>query len=359
MTGMTMHELLHQMFEKGASDLILTAGTKPQLRTNGILEPIESYPSLTPQITKDLAYSILTKKQIDTFEETKDLDISYGIVNLSRFRINIFLQRGSIAVSVRLIPFEIPKLEALGLPKIVKQFALKPNGLILVSGPVGSGKSTTLASMIDYINQTKKMHIITLEDPIEYVHRHKMSIVDQREISKDVPSFEQAMKSVFRQSPDAIMVGEMRDLETIRLALTLAETGHLILATLHTQDATHCITRIVDGFPADQQQQIRIQLSLVLIGAIVQQLIPAKDGSRLILAHEIMNVNNAIRNLIRENQPQQIYSVIQTGRSKGMVTMNDSLKALYKNGEISSEDARNRSSRPRELLRILGSEVKV
>lgn len=347
-----MEHLLKYMFEKKASDLIITVGTKPQVRINGVLMPVEGRDTITPTQIKELAYSILTKTQIEVFEAKKDLDISYGMKGLSRFRVNMYLQRGNIAVSIRLIPYEIPKFEELGLPPIIKDFAIKPNGLFLVTGPVGSGKSTTLASMVNYINDTKNVHIICIEDPIEYLHKHKKSIIDQRELGKDVVSFSQALKSVFRQSPDVIMVGEMRDLETIRLALTLAETGHLILATMHTHDASHCINRIVDVFPEIQQQQIRIQLSLVLMGVVVQQLIPAKDGSRLVLAYEVMNVNTAIRNLIRENQPQQIYSIIQTSKPQGMVTMNDTLEKLYKNGDITHEEAINRSTRPKELLRF-------
>lgn len=353
-----MDQLLRHMYEKGASDLIVTAGTTPQLRINGELKAT-NFEILTPKKTKELAYNILTKEQIEIFEKNKDLGFSFGIENLCRFRVNIYIQRGAVAITVRLIPFEIPKFEELGLPESIKDFALKPHGLFLVSGPVGSGKSTTLASMIDYINQTKRTHIVSIEDPIEYLHKHKLSIIDQREAGEDALSFSYALKNVFRQTPDVIMIGEMRDLETIRLALTLAETGHLILATLHTQDAANAINRVIDVFPAAQQEQIRIQLSMVLAGIIVQRLITAKDKSKLVLAYEVMNATDAIRSLIRDNQPQQIYSVIQTGKADDMITMNNSLEKLYKSGKITLEDAIAQSTRPKELQKRIGGTLKL
>lgn len=285
----------------------------------------------------------------------KNLDLSKGFEGLCRFRFNIYYQRDSVAIAVRAIPFEIPRFETLGLPTIVRDFAMKPHGLVLITGPAGSGKSTTLAAMIEYINTHRRVHVVCIEDPIEYLHHHGKSVVDQREIGEDVHTFADALRSVFRQSPDVIMVGEMRDLETMQLALSLAETGHLILATLHTQDTTHAINRVVDIFPAAQQQQIYTQLSLVLVGVVSQQLLPTLDGTRRVMACEVMNVNQAIRNLIREMQIQQIYSVVQTGRTDGMITMNDSLKALVDSRAIDRELALSRSPRPKELERQLGS----
>ena len=343
--------LLRQMCNRNASDLLLTVGTKPQYRINGLLEPAgESV--LTAETTRDIANSLLNQKQIGTLETDRTLDLSRGFEGLSRFRFNIYYQRESISLAIRLIPFTVPPFEKLGLPEIVKDFASRPNGLVLVTGPAGSGKSTTLAAMIDFINQTRRLHIVCIEDPIEYLHQHHKSVIAQREILSDAPSFSSALRSVFRQSPDVIMIGEMRDLETMQLALTLAETGHLILATLHTQDTTHAVNRIVDVFPPAQQQQVYVQLSLVLLGIVSQQLIITKDGLRRVLACEVMHVNNAIRNLIREMQIQQIYSVIQTGRSEGMVTMNDSLKHLVDNELIDARTAVRCSPRPKEMGRF-------
>ena len=281
------------------------------------------------------------------------MDLSKGFPGSGRFRFNVFYQRGSLAMAARLIPHRIPAFTELGLPPVVKQFALCPHGLFLVTGPAGSGKSTTLAAMIDYINTQRSAHIVCLEDPIEYLHENRKSLIEQREIYDDAPSFPDAMQGVFRQSPDIIMVGEMRDMETMQLALTLAETGHLILATLHTQDTTHAINRIVDVFPPAQQQQIYTQLSMVLTGIMTQALLISADGSRRVLACEVLNVTPAIRNLIREVQLQQIYSVIQTGREDQMVTMNDSLLKLCADGQITREVALTRSPRPKELVRML------
>lgn len=352
-----MEQLLREMHKEGASDLILTSGTTPQFRINGELKSA-GFETLTPKKIKELAYSILTPEQIADFEKNKDLGFSFGIENLCRFRINIYLQRGAVALAARLIPFNIPKFEDLGLPQIIRDFALKSHGLFLVTGPVGSGKSTTLAAMVDYINETRKAHIVCIEDPIEYLHRHKSSIIDQREASEDAASFNSALKHVFRQSPDVIMIGEMRDLETIRLALTLAETGHLILATLHTQDAANSINRVIDVFPSTQQEQIRVQLSMVLIGVIVQRLIPSKNRDSLVLACEVMNVNDAVRSLIRDNQPQQLYSVIQTSKEDGMISMNNSLESLCRSGKISIEDAVIQSPRPKDFLKRMGGTLK-
>lgn len=351
--NLTLDELLRLVVEKKATDLHLTVNLPPQLRINGALV-LTDYPPLKKEDIQRLAYSILSADQIKRFEQEKELDTSYGISGLGRFRVNLYYQRGSIACAIRFIPYEIPSLDSLGLPEVVKKFANYHAGLLLVTGAVGSGKSTTLASFIEYINSFRRCHIITIEDPIEYLHRHRMATIDQREIGRDTLSFEQALKYVFRQDPDVVMIGEMRDLETMRTALTLAETGHLILGTLHTIDATHAITRIIDVFPPYQQQQIRVQLSLVLIGVIVQQLIPRLDGKGRVLAVEVMKVTSAISNLIRENQIHQLYSLIQTGKSEGMITMNQSLLELFRKKLITAEEALKRSSNPKELFALMG-----
>ena len=346
-----MIELLKLIQEKSASDLILTEGTPPQLRVHGFLEPVGDVP-LTSDDTRNLAHSILNEAQKETLEETRCLDFSKAFEGLSRFRFSVYHQKESIAMAVRIIPFSVPPFEELGLPPIVKDFASRPHGLVLITGPAGSGKSTTLAAMIDYMNSHRKLHVVCIEDPIEYVHQHRQCTIAQREIGSDARSFGEALRSVFRQTPDVIMIGEVRDLETMQLALTLAETGHLILATLHTQDTTHAINRIVDSFPSGQQEQIYTQLSLVLVGVIAQQLLISKKGDRRVLASEVMNVNNAIRNLVRENEIQQIYSVIQTGASEGMMTMNESLLKLCEDGLIDIEVALRRSPRPKELVKL-------
>lgn len=348
-----MEQLLRHMYDKNASDLLLTESVPPQLRIKGALESTDFEP-LSAQKIKELAYGILTKSQIENFEKNKDIGFSYAIEGLCRFRINYYIQRNAISVAVRLIPFIIPKFEDLGLPGIIKDFASRQHGLFITSGPVGCGKSTTLAAMIDFINQTRRAHIVCIEDPIEYIHRNRSSIIDQREVGEDAVSFETALRNVFRQNPDVIMIGEMRDRETMQLALTLAETGHLILATLHTQDAANAVNRIIDVFPASQQDQIRVQLSMSLIGVVVQRLIQNTERNGLVLACEIMNVNDAIRSLIRDNQPQQIYSVIQTGKADGMSSINNTLEELFKSGKITLEDAIAHSSRPKELLKRVG-----
>jgi twitching motility protein PilT len=339
------------MKERNASDLLLSCGTAPQFRIAGFLEPVGSDP-LKPADTLAYARELLTDAQFEALERTRTCDTSSYVSDISRFRVNVFYQRGSIALALRIIPFEIPPFESLGAPQIAKDFATRPHGLVLMTGPAGSGKSTTLAAMLNHVNATRNVHIVTIEDPIEYVHTHNRSVVDQREVRSDAHSFKEALRSVFRQSPDVIMVGEMRDLETISLAITLAETGHLILGTLHTQDTTHAISRMIDVFPTDQQQQIYTQLSMALQGVIAQLLVPKADGSGRVLCCEVLNVDSAIRNLIREAQVQQIYSVIQTGRAKGMVTMNDSLAELYFGGVIEKEAALEKSPRPAELLKI-------
>ncbi len=340
------------MVEKKASDLHITVGLSPQLRIDGRLVILSEYPPLTPQDTKELAYKTLTEQQRDLFEERKEMDASIGIKNLGRFRINVYRQRGSISMAIRLIPFDIPGLDKLGLPKVVKEFADKTSGLVLITGATGSGKSTTLASMIEYINSKRSCHIISIEDPIEYLHKHKKSTINQRELGVDTSSFQDAIKHVFRQDPNIVLIGELRDLETIRGALTLAETGHLIFGTLHTIDAVHTITRIVDVFPAYQQQQVRMQLSMVLVGVVVQQLIPKKDGKGRVVAVEIMNVIPAIQNLIRENSLHQIYSLIQMGRKYDMRTMNQSFAELYNKGIITWEEIFSRSTNPQELISL-------
>lgn len=349
---LNMEDLLKQTANRKASDLHLNAGMPPQLRINGELTLIGSE-KLTPKVVKDLAYSILTKEQIETFETKKELDLSFGIEDLSRFRINVFYQRGSVGVAIRCIPYEVPSFKELGLPGIAKEFADSPKGLVLITGVVGSGKSTTLAAMIEYINNIRACHIVCIEDPIEYLYRHEKSIISQREIGSDTLSFAEALKHVFRQDPNIVLIGEMRDLETIHAALTLAETGHLILATLHTGDATHVVSRIVDVFPPHQQQQIRVQLSLVLVGVIVQQLIPKADGDGRVLATELMRVTPAIQNLIRENDLPQIHTIIQTGSKYGMWTMNQSLADLYRRGIITSEEASRRTVDIEELSTLL------
>ncbi|MEI8140023.1 MAG: PilT/PilU family type 4a pilus ATPase [bacterium] len=347
-----LEELLKEMCERKASDLLLTVGAPPQLRINGMLVSA-NHPPMEGSVIERMAFNVLGERRMEVLIARKSVDFSKGYEGLSRFRFNFYYQRDSIAAAIRVIPFKIPPFEELGLPDAIKEFALRPHGLVLITGSAGSGKSTTLAAMLDYINDNRRLHVVCLEDPIEYLHHHKLSVIDQREIGEDANSFTEALHSVFRQSPDVIMVGEMRDLETIQLVLSLAETGHLIMGTLHTQDTTHAINRIVDVFPPAQQQQIYTQLSMVLLGIVSQQLLVNREATRRVLACEVMNVNQAIRNLIREMQVQQLYSAIQTGRSEGMITMNDSLKSLYERGLIDAGTAMSRSPRPKELARFL------
>ncbi|MDA8083184.1 MAG: type IV pilus twitching motility protein PilT [Nitrospiraceae bacterium] len=349
----SIYDLLKIMIEKGASDLHITTGSPPRLRVDGKLIPIDA-PSLNPPDTKALCYSILTDAQKHKFEENNELDLSFGVKGLSRFRGNIFMQRGAVAGAFRTIPFEIKTFQDLGLPEIVNDLVKKPSGLILVTGATGSGKSTTLAAMVDRINSERHDHIITIEDPIEYLHGHKNCLINQREVNADTSSFKMALRYVLRQDPDVVLIGEMRDLETIEAALTVAETGHLTLATLHTNSSVQTINRIIDVFPPHQQEQIRVQLSFVLEAILSQQLIPKKSGKGRCLAIELMVPNPAIRNLIREDKIHQIYSSMQTGQSKfGMQTMNQSLAELYSRGLISYEDALNRSSIPDEMTTML------
>lgn len=348
-----LYELLQLMIERGASDLHITTGSPPQLRINGKLTPVSSTP-LAASDTKQMCYSILTESQKQRFEEENELDLSFGVKALSRFRANIFIQRGAVGAAIRSIPFSLKTFEDLGLPPVVGELVKKARGLILVTGPTGSGKSTTLAAMIDKINTDRQEHIVTIEDPIEFIHNHKMCIVNQREVHADTKSFKNALKYILRQDPDVVLIGEMRDLETIESALTISETGHLTFATLHTNSSIQTINRIVDVFPAYQQPQIRAQLSFVLEGVLSQQLLPKKDGKGRVLAAEVMIPNPAIRNLIREDKIHQIYSVMQTGQNKfGMQTMNQSLFDLLTRGQISKDDAIGRSNQPDELISMI------
>ena len=349
----TLYELLSMMIEKNASDLHITTGSPPRFRIDGKLMHIDE-PPLTPTDTKSVCYSILTDAQKHKFEENNELDLSFGIKGLSRFRGNIFMQRGAVAGAFRAIPFVIRGFKELGVPEIVNELVKKPRGLLLVTGTTGSGKSTTLAAMVDKINSERYDHIITIEDPIEYLHTHKKCLINQREVNADTSSFKVALRYVLRQDPDVVLIGEMRDLETIEAALTVSETGHLTLATLHTNTAVQTINRIIDVFPPHQQEQIRVQLSFVLEGIIAQQLIPKKSGKGRALAVELLVPNPAIRNLIREDKIHQIYSMMQTGQAKfGMQTMNQSLFDLYSKGLLSYEDAIGWSPIPDELIQVI------
>ena len=337
------------MIDKGASDLHITTGSAPQLRIDGNLVPLR-VPPLTPIETKQICYSILTDAQKVRFEEDLELDLSFGVKNLARFRANIFMQRGAVAGAFRVIPFKILTLSELGLPPIVAELTRRPRGLILVTGPTGSGKSTTLASMVDRINTERRHHIMTVEDPIEYLHPHKGCVINQREVGADTKSFKRALKYILRQDPDIVLIGEMRDLETIEAALTTAETGHLALATLHTNSAIQTINRIIDVFPPYQQPQVRAQLSFTVEGVISQTLLPKATGAGRVLGCEIMIPNNAIRNLIREDKIHQIYSQMQIGQAKhGMQTMNQALCNLYIRRQITLEEAMGRSPDMTEL----------
>jgi twitching motility protein PilT len=348
-----MHQLLKAMIEKGASDLHITTGCPPQLRIDGKLHPLKM-PPLSPQETKQLCYSVLTDAQKHRFEETNELDLSFSVQKLSRFRGNVFVQRGNVAGVFRAIPFKILTFEELGLPPVVSQLAKKPRGLILVTGPTGSGKSTTLASVIDSINRERNEHIVTIEDPIEYLHPHKGCVVNQREIGADTSSFKDALKYILRQDPDVVLIGELRDLETIEAALTVAETGHLAFATLHTNSAVQTINRIVDVFPPYQQSQIRQQLSFVLEGVMSQTLLPRANGPGRALALEVMVPNAAIRALIRDDKIHQIYSSMQLGQGKsGMQTMNQCLASLVQRRMVDPEVAKGRSPDTDELQQLI------
>lgn len=352
--SLSLSELLKRLNEAGGSDLHVTTNSPPQIRVDGHLRPLEMYRPLTSADTKQLAYSVLTDAQKHRFEEALELDFSFGVKGLSRFRANLFNQRGAVGAVFRAIPYEIKTFDALGLPPVVKTLCDKPRGLILVTGPTGSGKSTTLASMIDKINLDRHEHILTIEDPIEFLHGHKNCLVNQREVNADTHGFGHALRTALRQDPDVVLVGEMRDLETIEMALRIAETGHLTFATLHTNSAYSTINRIIDVFPAGQQSQIRAQLSLVLEGIMCQALLPKAGGSGRAMALEILVPNAAIRNLIREDKVHQIYSMMQTGQDKfGMQTFNQSLATLYHKRLITLEVAIQRSSNPDELRDLI------
>ncbi len=350
-----LHQLLKAMVEKGASDLHITTGSPPQLRIDGKLVPLKTQP-LSPVDTKQLCYSILTDAQKHKFEEENELDLSFGVKGLSRFRSNIFMQRGAVAGAFRTIPFKILTFAELGLPPIVTELSKKPRGLVLVTGPTGSGKSTTLASVIDKINTDRHEHILTVEDPIEYLHPHKNCLVNQREVGADTQSFKKALKYILRQDPDVVLVGEMRDLETVEAALVISETGHLAFATLHTNSAVQTINRILDVFPPYQQPQVRAQLSFVLEGVLTQNLLPRAGGPGRVLIIEVMVPNPAIRNLIREDKVHQVYSQMQVGQSRfGMQTFNQSLAAALARRLITPEEALGRSSDPDELKNLMST----
>jgi twitching motility protein PilT len=347
-------EILLEVMERDASDLHLTAGSPPMIRHHGRLHAMDQ-PRLTPQMTREVIYSILTNDQRQRLETDWQIDLAYSIPSKARFRVNAYFQRASLAAAFRLIPSEMPALADLGLPAVLAEFTKKPRGFVLVTGPTGSGKSTSLAAMLDLINDTRHEHILTIEDPIEFLHKHKRCIVNQRELGADAPSFAAGLRAGLRQDPDVILVGEMRDLETISTALTAAETGHLVFATLHTQDAAQTVDRIVDVFPPDQQQQVRVQLSVALQGIVTQQLLPTADGQGRIAACEVLVPTPAVRNLIREGKTHQIYSALQTGGQFGMQTMDSALAQLVREQKITRELAEARSSSPEELRRLMGT----
>jgi twitching motility protein PilT len=346
----TLSELLKRMVDSGGSDLHITTNSPPRIRLHGELKPLEDIPPLGPADTKQLTYSILTDAQKHRFEEDLELDFSFGIRNIARFRGNLFNQRGSVAGVFRAIPFEIRTFEQLQLPPILRKLCEKPRGLVLVTGPTGSGKSTTLATMLNLINETRHEHVITIEDPVEFVHPHKKCLVNQREVHSDTHSFANSLRAALREDPDVVLIGEMRDLETVESALRIAETGHLTFATLHTNSASSTINRIIDVFPSHQQSQIRAQLSLVLEAILCQALLPRADGRGRVMGMEILIPNPAVRNLIREDKVHQIYSTMQSGQDKyGMQTFNQALYSLYQQRLITLEMALSRSSNPDEL----------
>jgi len=356
-TGINLRALLEEMIEREASDLHLTAGERPKLRVDGDLTNSKTETVLSPKDTLQLAYSVLTEQQKKRFETEDELDFSFGIQNLARFRGNCFKQRGCVAIVIRQIPFTVKTFEQLQLPAVVAKFAERPRGLILVTGPTGSGKSTTLAAIIDKINREWKGHIITVEDPIEFIHRHQSCIVNQREVGTDTKSFASALKYALREDPDVVLIGEMRDLETIQAGLTIAETGHLAFATLHTNSAAETINRIIDVFPSHQQSQVRAQLSFVLEGIVTQTLLPKAKGRGRVMACEILVVTPAIRALIRDDKVHQIQSSMQSGKKFGMQTLNDSLYQLYMNREVTLEDCLRSTPEPADFLRMVGEPV--
>ena len=349
----SIDDLLERMVARGASDLHVTVGTEPAIRLHGHLERLEDFGRLTPDDSQRLLYRIMNTEQQKHFEVKRQLDLAYSIPGLARFRVNVYFQRASLGAAFRLIPSELNTLEELGMPPALAELAEKPRGLVLVTGPTGSGKSTTLAAVIDRINQSRADHIMTIEDPIEFLHWHKRCIVNQREIGPDAVSFAEALRAALRQDPDVILLGEMRDLETIATALTAAETGHLVFATLHTQDAPSTVDRLIDVFPAAQQEQIRVQIAGTLQGVVTQTLLPRADGAGRVAAVEVLLPDDAVRNLIRQAKVEQIYSVMQTGGKRGMQTLEQSLCDLVIRGIITQELALAHSSRPDQLLGLL------
>src|SRR5687767_13060380 len=349
----SIDELLEQVVVRGASDLHVTVGSEPVIRVNGGLERLDEFNRLMPDDTQRMLYRILSTEQQKHFEIKRQIDISYSIPGLARFRVNVYFQRESLGAAFRLIPAELKTLEQLNLPPVLKELTSKPRGLVLVTGPTGSGKSTTLAAVIDEINRTRDDHIMTIEDPIEFLHRHKRCIVNQREIGPDATSFAEALRGALRQDPDVILLGEMRDLETISTALTAAETGHLVFATLHTQDAPSTVDRLIDVFPGPQQEQVRVQIAATLQGVVTQTLLPRADGSGRIPAVEILFPDDAVRNLIRQGKVEQIYSIMQTGTKRGMQTLEQALADFVVRGLVTEEIALNRSSRPEQLAGLL------
>jgi twitching motility protein PilT len=347
-------DVLTRMSQERASDVHLTAGFAPAVRIRGRIVPLEEYGRLSAQQTRDTVYSLLNDDQRKRFESHKQLDLAYAVPGVARFRVNCFFQRGSISAAFRRIPHDIPKLDELGLPRVLQDFTRKPRGLVLVTGPTGSGKSTTLAAMLDIINGEREEHILTIEDPIEFLHKHKRCLVNQREIGADAEDFASALKAALREDPDVILVGEMRDLETMETALTAAETGHLVFATLHTQSTSQTVERIIDVFPTEQQRQVRMQLSIALQGIVTQQLLPTADGTGRVVAAEVLVPTPAVRNLIREAKTHQIYSTIQTSGQIGMQTMDAHLAQLVRMGWITRSLADQRASVPEELKRLLG-----
>ncbi|HYD52411.1 MAG TPA: type IV pilus twitching motility protein PilT [Gemmatimonadaceae bacterium] len=352
--SLNLRALLEEMIERDASDLHITAGERPKLRVDGDITNATIEYVMQPKDTLQLAYSVLTENQKKRFEMEDELDFSFGIQNLARFRGNVFKQRGCVSMVIRQIPFQIKTFEELGLPSVISKMAERPRGLILVTGPTGSGKSTTLAAMIDKINRERKGHIITVEDPIEFIHRHQGCIVNQREVGTDTKSFQAALKYALRQDPDTVLIGEMRDLETIQAGLTISETGHLAFATLHTNSAAEAINRIIDVFPSHQQSQVRAQLAFVLEGIVTQTLLPKARGRGRVMAAEILVVTPAIRALIREDKIHQIYSMMQSGKKYGMQTMNDALYNLYMGREVALDECLRASHDPNEFLRMIG-----
>jgi len=352
--GVNLRALLEEMLSKGASDLHITAGARPMMRVDGDIMPCGGDYVLQPKDTLQLAYSVLTENQKKRFEQEDELDFSFGIQNLARFRGNCFKQRGCVSIVLRQIPFSIRTFADLQLPPVIAKLAEKPRGLVLITGPTGSGKSTTLAAMIDKINRERRGHILTVEDPIEFIHKHQGCIVNQREVGSDTKSFGSALKYALREDPDVVLVGEMRDHETIHAGLTIAETGHLAFATLHTNSAAEAINRIIDVFPSHQQAQVRAQLSFVLEGIITQTLLPKRSGKGRVMACEILVVTPAIRALIRDDKIHQVYSMMQSGKKHGMQTLNDALYQIYQSREVTEEECLRVSGDPIEFLRMIG-----